>query len=108
MSSKGGARPGAGRKRILDLGQKKREEIIRDVQAEAKNNGTSFGQELGRIIFGAGSDKRLKLSAMQLYVRDVLPRVSERDVNEPSYPGPVIYLPEQRPAMEPIDDDARH
>jgi hypothetical protein len=95
--NRGGYRPGAGRKRIFELGQEKRAEIIRDVQAEAERNGTSFGAELGKLIFGKRAEKRTKLAAMQLYVRDVLPKVGEREVNVNEVIKPQVFLPEKYP-----------
>lgn len=101
--NRGGAREGAGRKPVFDLGQAERENIIKEVRAAAEEKGTSFGQELGALMFGGKkAEKRTRLAAMQLYVRDVLPKVSEREVNEPKWTGPAVYLPEQRPALETI------
>ena len=101
--TRGGYRPGAGRKAIFDLGQNKRTQIIKEIDAEAKANKTSFGCELGRLIFNPSGDKRLKLAAMQLYVRDVLPKVSERDVTETKITGPAVYLPEQHPRLKAVE-----
>lgn|SRR3990167_3927008 len=96
VENRGGAREGAGRKPLLDLAGEKRETIIKDVQAVAEEKGTTFGRELGSLIFQK-RDKRLKLAGMQLYVRDVLPKVSEREVtvNEPTKPQ--VYTPEKYP-----------
>ena len=35
------------------------------------------------------------MQTMQLYVRDVLPKISERDVTETQILKPQIYLPEE-------------
>jgi hypothetical protein len=96
VENRGGARPGAGRKPLLDLAGEKREIIIKDVQAVAEALGTSFGKLLGELIF-ANEDKRLRLAAMQLYVRDVLPKVSEREVNVNDVTKPQVYVPEKYP-----------
>ncbi len=101
--NRGGRRPGSGRKLVLDLGRRRREEIIKQVEAEAKANGTSFGEQLGKLMFGVGGDKRLKLAAMQLYAREILPRVREGEASADDIKGPAIYLPEQRPELEPIE-----
>ncbi len=101
--TRGGYRPGAGRKGVFDLGRKKRTQIIKEIDAEAKANKTTFGSELGRLIFNPSGDKRLKLAAMKLYVRDVLPRVSERDVTETKLIGPAVFLPERHPRLEVVD-----
>ena len=103
QENRGGRRPGSGRKLTLDLGRRKREEIVQHVEAEGSANGTSFGQELGKLMFGVGRDKRLKLAAMQLYARDILPKVSANDASVDDIRGPAIYLPEQRPELDPID-----
>src|SRR4051812_13486542 len=95
--NRGGYRDGAGRKAVFDLGHEKRLEILTAVQAEAEKNKTSFGQELGKLIFEAKQDKRLKLAAMQLYVRDVLPKVSEREVNISEVRRPQIFIPQENP-----------
>ena len=92
----GGAREGAGRKPLLDLAGEKREQIIKDVQAEAEKQGTTFGATLGKLIF-ENEDKRLKLAAMQLYVRDVLPKVSEREVTVTDTTKPQVFTPEKYP-----------
>jgi hypothetical protein len=95
-NSWGGAREGSGRKPLLDLAGENREQIIKDVLAEAEKKNTSFGAELGKLIFET-EDKRTKIAAMQLYVRDVLPKVSERDVTVTELTKPTVYTPEKYP-----------
>jgi hypothetical protein len=101
--NRGGTREGAGRKAIFELGEAKRKEILRDVAAVAEKKGTSLGRELGEMMFGRGKDKRVKMQAMQLYCRDILPKVSEREVAVSKIRGPAIYLPEQRPSLQSIE-----
>lgn len=103
VENRGGYREGAGRKAIFELGQEKRKEIIEAVQAQADENGTSFGQELGKMMF-VGKDKRLKLAAMQLYVRDVLPKVAEREVNVNEIRKPQVFVPEKYPDTQAAPD----
>ena len=95
--NRGGKREGAGRKAIFELGEAKRKKILKDVEAVAEEKGTSIGQEIGNLIFGRGKDKRLKMQALQLYVRDVLPKVSERDVTVTAITKPQVFLPEKYP-----------
>ena len=90
----GGARKGAGRRAVFELGEAKRKEIMDDVTAAAKKKNSSIGKELADMMFGRQKDKRTKLSAMSLYVRDVLPKISEREVTETHILKPQIYLPE--------------
>lgn len=92
----GGAREGAGRKPLLDLAGENREQIIKDVLEEGKKLGLTFGSVLGKLIFET-EDKRTKLAAMQLYVRDVLPKVSEREVNVNEIQKPQVFTPEKYP-----------
>ena len=99
--NRGGKRKGAGRKMLLDLAGESRAEIIRDFIAVAKEKGTSFGTELGKIAFSDSKDKRTIIQAMRLFVNDVLPKVSERETTESVVLQPQIYLPEEYP-----EDDA--
>ena len=55
-------------------------------------------------MFGRGKDKRLKLAATQLYVRDVLPKVSERDVTVTEITKPQIFVPEKYPDSSEAPD----
>ena len=93
--NRGGKRKGAGRKAIFELGEAKRKEIMKDIAAIATKKGTSIGKELGNMMFSRGKDKRLKMQAMQLFVRDVLPKVSERETTTTTILKPQIYLPEE-------------
>jgi len=102
--NRGGDRDGSGRKSIFDLGQKTRSKIIKQVEAQAKKNGTSFGLELGKLMFAPNAEKRLKMQAMQLYVRDVLPKVSERDVTVTEISKPQIFVPEKYPDSSEAPD----
>lgn len=106
--NRGGIREGAGRKPIFELGQEKRSEIINDVQAQAEKNGTSFGEELGKMMFGKRAEKRTKMAAMQLYVRDVLPKVSEREINVNEISKPQVFLPEKYPDSADAPDYKTH
>ncbi len=99
--NRGGSRPGAGRKAIFELGDKERANIVKQVNEQARKNGTDFGSELGKLMFAPNAEKRLKMQAMQLYVRDVLPKTSERDVNVTEITKPQIFVPEKYP-----DDDS--
>ncbi len=96
QNTHGGRREGAGRKPLLDLAGESREQIIKDVLAEGERLGLSFGALLGKLIF-ENEDKRLKLAAMQLYVRDVLPKVSEREVTVTDVSKPQVFTPEKYP-----------
>lgn len=102
--NRGGKREGAGRKAIFELGEAKRKEILKDVEAIAKKKGTSLGKELAVMMFGRGKDKRLKMTAMQLYVRDVLPKVSEREVTVTAITKPQVFLPEKYPDSDEAPD----
>ena len=105
VEKRGGKRAGAGRKSIFELGQKKRREIIEIVERELKKHGTSFGQELANLIRDR-KDKRTKLAAMKLYSADILPKISEKDLEDENRPlGPAVFLPEQHPRLGIIKDD---
>ena len=97
--NRGGKREGAGRKPIFELGEAKRKQIMKDVEEIANEKGTSIGKELGNMMLG--NDKRLRMQAMQLYVRDVLPKISERDVTTTTITKPQVFVPEKYP-----DDDS--
>ena len=109
--NRGGSRPGAGRKIIFDLGDKEGAKIVKQVDEQAKKNGTDIGSELGKLMFAPNADKRLKMQAMQLYVRDVLPKVSERNVTVNEIRMPQVFIPEELPdtneakPYEPRRDD---
>ena len=93
--NRGGYRKGSGRKPIFELGEAKRKQIMKDVEKIAKEKGTSIGKELGNMMLG--NDKRLQMQAMQLYVRDVLPKVSEREVTNTQVLVPQVFVPEKYP-----------
>ena len=99
--NRGGKREGSGRKAVFELGNQERSDIIKKVKEQAKKNGTNFGSELGKLMFAPNAEKRLKMQAMQLYVRDVLPKTSERDINVTEITKPQIFVPEKYP-----DDDS--
>lgn len=102
--NRGGKREGAGRKPIFELGEAKRKAIMKEVEIVAEEKGTSLGKEIGNMMFGRGKDKRLKMQAMQLYVRDVLPKVSERDVTVTEITKPQVFLPEKYPDSSDAPD----
>ena len=97
VENRGGKREGSGRKAIFELGDKERAKIVKQVNEQAKKNGTDFGLELGKLMFAPKAEKRLKMQAMQLYVRDVLPKVAERDVTVTEIKTPQVFIPEVYP-----------
>ena len=105
--NRGGKREGSGRKPIFELGEKERCQIISDVNEKATENGTSFGSELGKIMFGKGGDKRTRLQAMRLYATDILPKMSERDVTETKIVGPAVFLPDKNPRLELVKGEKK-
>ena len=102
--NRGGERKGSGRKAVFELGNKERSDIIKQVKEQAKKNGTKFGLELGKLMFAPNAEKRLKMQAMQLYVRDVLPKSSERDVTTTKITKPQVFLPEKYPDSDEAPD----
>ena len=106
--NRGGKREGAGRRQVFELGEAKRKEIMKDVAESAASKNTSIGKELGDMMFGRSKDKRTKLTAMQLYVRDVLPKISERETTENVILKPEIYLPESLPDTDEAPDYKPH
>ena len=91
----GGKREGSGRKALLELAGESRVEIIDTVKRIAAENDTTFGEELADMMFGKRKEKRLKMQAMQLFIKDVLPKVSETERTENIVLVPQIYLPEE-------------
>ena len=108
VENRGGKRSDAGRKALLELGGESRAEIIETFKKIAEENGTTFGEELANMIFGERKEKRLKMQAMQLYVRDVLPKISEREVTEIQVLVPQIYLPEEFEDTDGVPDFKPH
>lgn len=104
----GGARKGAGRRAVFELGEAKRKEIIKDIAAIAEKKNTSIGKELGDMMFGRQKDKRTKLTAMSLYIKDVLPKISEREVTETHVLVPQLYLPQELPDAADLPDFKPH
>ncbi len=104
VENRGGKREGSGRKPIFELGEKERREIIQDVKVKAAANKTSFGAELGKIMFGKAGDKRTRLQAMRLYATDILPKVSERDITITEITKPQIFVPEKYPDSSEAPD----
>ncbi len=106
-NSHGGEREGAGRPKkeeLLELGGESRSEIINTFTRIAEENGTTFGEELAKLVFGKRKEKRLKMQAMQLYVRDVLPKTSERDVTGTEITKPQVFVPEKYPDSDEAPD----
>jgi len=104
VENRGGKREGSGRKAILKLGNKERSDIIVKVREQAKKNGTDFGTQLGKLMFAPRAEKRLKMQAMQLYVRDVLPKLAEKDVSVTEIRKPQIFVPEPYPDSSEAPD----
>lgn len=88
---------------MFELSDAERRQIIKDVQREAKENNTTFGQELARFMFRPKGDERNKLAAMRMYVNDVLAKTSERDVTHTHVIKPEVFLPEPYASDEAPD-----
>lgn len=99
---RGGKRKGSGRKSLFALGYAERVQIIKDVDSEFKKNGTSRGIELGKMM--TSNDQRLKMQAYQLFYRDVIPKVAERDVTTTEYKIPQVFIPEKYPDSDEAPD----
>ena len=109
IENRGGRREGAGRKRIFEISEAKRKEILKDIAAIAKEHDSSIGKELGNMIFGLNKDRRLKMQAIQVYLRDLLPKSSERDVTVTKIQKPQIFIPEKYPdTAEAPDFKTKH
>ena len=100
--NRGGKRKGSGRKSLFALGHEERAQVIKDIDAEFKKNGTSRGVELGKMM--NSSDQRLKMQAYQLFYRDVIPKVAERDVNITEFKIPQVFIPEKYPDSDDAPD----
>ena len=100
--TRGGKREGGGRKSLFALGYAERVQIIKDIDSEFKKNGTSRGIELGKMM--TSSDQRLKMQAYQLFYRDVIPKVAERDVNITEVKVPQVFVPEKYPDSDEAPD----
>ncbi len=100
--NRGGKRKGSGRKSLFALGHEERAQVIKDIDAEFKKNGTSRGVELGKMM--NSSDQRLKMQAYQLFYRDVIPKVAERDVNITEFKMPQVFIPEKYPDSDEAPD----
>jgi hypothetical protein len=81
---------------LLELAGENREQIIKEVQEAGRKLGLTFGEMLGKLIF-ENTDKRNQLAAMRMYVADVLPKVSEREVNVTETTKPQVFTPEKYP-----------
>ena len=100
--NRGGKRKGSGRKSLFALGHAERVQIIKDIDAEFKKNGTSRGIELGKMM--NSNDQRLKMQAYQLFYRDVIPKVAERDVSITEFKLPQVFIPEKYPDSDDAPD----
>ena len=100
--NRGGKRKGSGRKSLFALGHEERAQVIKDIDAEFKKNGTSRGIELGKMM--NSSDQRLKMQAYQLFYRDVIPKVAERDVSITEFKMPQVFIPEKYPDSDDAPD----
>ena len=104
MENRGGAREGSGRKAIFEIGEAKRTEILEAIDTAVQENKTSVGQELAKMI--CGKDQRLKMQAIQIYLRDLLPKTSERDVTVTEITKPQVFVPEKYPDSDAAPDYA--
>ncbi|ABK18101.1 hypothetical protein [Syntrophobacter fumaroxidans] len=91
---RGGARPGAGRKRKLP-GEKEVDALIQAFRREGELAGTSAAKELARLAFRS-ENERVRLKALTLYYSVV--SVKRVDISMPTeHNKPIIYLPEVMP-----------
>lgn len=91
---RGGARPGAGRKRKLP-GEKEVDALIRAFMKEGALAGTSAAKELARLAFRSESEN-VRLKALSLYYNVV--SAKKVDISMPvERDKPIIYLPEVMP-----------
>ncbi len=100
----GGKREGSGRKPIFELSERERSEVIEDVRAKAAEHNTSFGKQLGEMMFGKGGDKRTRLQSMRLFATNILATSSERDVNIKEVLKPQVFVPEKYPDSDEAPD----
>lgn len=96
-TKRGGARPGAGRPTIYQLSERERQRIIKAMRRSERQHRKSMGAVLAEMVFS--DDKRVSATGMQVYLRDVLAKSSQQDmnVNKREFPAPDIFLPEQKP-----------
>jgi len=92
---RGGARPGAGRKRKLP-GEKEVDALIRAFMREGDLAGTTPGKELARLAFRS-ENENVRLKALQCYYGIVAARKLDISTNEHRLDRPIIYLPEVLP-----------
>lgn len=102
-SRRGGARPGAGRKRLA-LSERTRKRLQRAVNAEAKRTGKTPESVLANMIVRPGISTRDRLAAIALYYKVMLAYESHKTVEEHKYQGGLIILPE---IVGPSDEEKK-
>jgi len=106
QSKRGGARPGAGRKRKLP-GEKEVDALIQAFMREGVLAGTSAAKELARLAFRS-ENENVRLKALSLYYNVVSAKKIDIATNEHRLDRPIIYLPEVLPKPAEAVERERH
>jgi hypothetical protein len=108
--NRGGARPGAGRKKST-LSQNQLNELLKKSRKYARQYGKTVEEVLLDLVYGESGDPDFgdkgRLAAIKLYMDKVYIDIKENGPADKALGGPAIYLPKKRPdpANEPIIKD---
>ncbi len=101
--NRGGYRPGAGRKPET-LSVRQVAEILETVKKRAKQEKRTITDVFLDIVYDDDAPRRDKLAAGKLIWEYTIAKLQEGGETDQT-PGPAIYLPEQRPELEPIEGE---
>lgn len=102
---RGGARPGAGRKK-LSLSEKETNQLLKAARAKSRDTGDSVWDILMKMVYNPKlrtKDPRAVLAAIKIYSDAVVAKQVHKQVEGEIKTGPVIFLPKQYPTGEDRD-----
>ena len=109
--TRGGKRPGAGRKPKYMLTDYQIEQMHKKARKFAREQGKTIDEILLEVIYHTGKNElREKLAAIKLWKEYTIQKSSERDINVNINQGPTVGLPPMRPdpAKEIPDEEKIH
>jgi len=92
--TKGGSRPGAGRKPAFVNSDKFREQLVSACEKKAEETGRTVADELLEIAYS--DDKRTKMPALRLIFEKVVTEVREVESGSTMWGGPLKFDPEKK------------
>jgi hypothetical protein len=111
LENRGGARAGAGRKKGSGqtLSARQVRAMLRKAREYAIKHGKTIDELLLDWIYGADGESTPRLehriACVKLWKEYTIAKLQEGGEVDRSLAGPAIFLPEQRPRLEPVKTD---